>query len=171
MPYYNNSRRAREPSLMPRRIRRRKAVPRDLPGAVIVSLEDKQLLVALRAFRSGRMVRGRPGGIRACEGPTGTKLDDFSNCEFYVQGDGLENRVVRLPDGRRTNRRLTIRRHEYAVFRVERHNGIRARCIQSLVILCKQGRNTLCRRAHIDQPRFRKDYYKVHGAPETSQAK
>src|SRR5580704_14508101 len=148
MPYYNNSRRAREPSLMSRRIRRRKAVPRDLPGAVIVSLEDKQFLVALRAFRSGRMVRGRPSGIRACEGPTGTELDDFGNCEFYVQGDGLENRIVRLPDVSQTNRRLTIRGHEYAVFRVKRHYGVRARCIQSLVILCKQSRNTFCRRAH-----------------------
>src|SRR5580658_5853280 len=122
---------------MPRRIRRRKAVPRDLPGAVIVSLEDEQLLVALLAFRSGRMVRGRPGGIRACEGPTWTKLDDFGNCEFYVQGDGLENRVVGLPDSRRTNRRLAIRGHEYAIFRVQRHDGIGARCVQSLVVFGK----------------------------------
>jgi len=98
-----------QPSLMARRIRRRKAVPRDLPGAVIVFLEDKQLLVALRAFRFGRMVRRCPGGIRAGEGPAGTKLDDFGNCEFNVQGDRLKNRVVCFSDGRRTNCRLAIR--------------------------------------------------------------
>ena len=73
--------------------------------AVIVFLENKQLLIVLRAFRSGRTVRGRPGGIRACEGPPWTDLNDLSDVELHVQGDCLENRVVGLPDGRRTNRR------------------------------------------------------------------
>ena len=139
---------------MRRRINRREAIPRDLPGTIMMFLKDEQFLIAFCALSSSRMIGCRSGGIRARKSPARTELDDLDDGELDVQRDRLEDRIVGMSYGRRTDRRLAIGRHKHAVLGVKGHHGARARCIQRLVVFRKQRGDSLSRRAQCVSPRF-----------------
>src|SRR5579863_9138797 len=125
------------PDLMSWRIRRRKAISRDLPGAIPTHPEDEELLICLGAAISGRMVHRCSRRISARESPLLRQLNDFSDSELHVQSNGFENRIVGYPERLWANCRWAVRRHENTVFSIEAHHCVGTRCIQGIVVIRK----------------------------------
>ena len=78
-----------------RRVRRRKAVPRNLPLPIQL-LEDEELLVRLRSTLTGSMDRRVASGSRSSKSIAWPGLDDLDDVEVDTQGDGAEDSVVGL---------------------------------------------------------------------------
>src|SRR5579862_220335 len=116
--------------LLALRVGRGKAVAGNFELAVPIFAENEKLLVRFRACCAGGVIKGCAGRVCACKHPIRAHLHNLSGLELHRQLDRLKHCIVGFPHCAHPHRRRAVRRHEDAVFSVERHHRIGVGSIQ-----------------------------------------
>src|SRR5580704_14755048 len=116
--------------LLALRVGRGKTVAGNFELVAPIFAENEKLLVRLRAGCAGGMIKGGAGRVCAREHPLRAHLHYLGDVELHRQLDRLEDRIRRFPHCACPHRRRAVRRHEHAVFNVERHHRIGVGSIQ-----------------------------------------
>src|SRR5580692_3185842 len=134
--------------LLALRVGRGKTVAGNFELASLIFAENEKLLVRLRGGCAGGVIKGCAGRVRAREHPLRAHLHNLGDVELHRQLDRLKHCIVGFLHCVRPHRRRAVRRHEHAVFSVERHHRVGVRSIQRGAVRGQNSRYSLLIRVH-----------------------